>query len=408
VEAQKPKQLVIMKKRNTTLIFISLLLADLLGGIEVDLFMPSFPEIAHIFNLSPVALQLMMSINMIGYCIGALVCGFLGDRYGTRSVILWTMLLFTVGSIFCVWAPNYPILVFGRLLQGLGISGPVVLTYVVITYMYPPEQQAKYVGFLNGVVNLGIAIAPILGSHIAAYAGWRGNFIALLIFSIVILCICFFALPYIKADPTVKLSLSSYVPLLKSKLFWIYMGAACLAGTVYWIFTGFSSLLYIEELKVNLKDFGWYQGILAGAFGITCMLCPLLYRVLHQNVWMKMGMLLACVSISAALAISIFIIDNPLWITICMVGEGIGLGLTVNVLWLAAVDVLPNTKSRASALLRAGQLLVTGIGLEIVGFFYNHTFYPIALCMFICMMGALWMIRHVPEWNLKLGQGNPS
>lgn len=390
-----------MKKQNTLLIFISLLLADLLGGIEVDLFMPSFPEIEHIFQLSPVTLQLMMSINMVGYCAGALICGFLGDRYGSRSVILWTLVIFIIGSVFCVGAPNYPILVFGRLLQGFGMSGPVVLAYVIITHMYPPEQQAKYVGFLNGVVNVGIAVAPVLGSYIAAYAGWRGNFTALLILSIITFGICYGTLPYIKPDPTVHLSLRSYIPLLRSKTYWIYMGVSCLSGTVYWIFTGFSSLLYIEELKVNLTDFGWYQGLLAGSFGIACMLSPLLYRFMHQNVWVKIGMWTAYVSIFAAFVLSIWVPDNALWITILMVGFCIGGAFPNNVLWPAAVGVVPGAKSRASALLMAMRLLVTGIGLEIVGYFYNHTFFPIAFFMFLCMMGTLWMVRYLPEWKHK-------
>ena len=390
-----------MKTKNRTLILMSLLLADLLGGIEVDLFMPSFPEIAQVFSLSPVALQLMMSINMVGYCMGALICGFLGDRYGPRSIILWTMLLFIVGSIFCIWAPTYPLLVFGRLLQGLGISGPVVLAYVVITHMYPPDQQAKYLGFLNGIVNVGITIAPILGSYIAAYAGWRGNFTALLILSMMTAGICYWTLPYIKPDPSVDMSFRAYKPLLQSKTFWIYLGVCCLAGTVYWVFTGFSSLLYIDELKVNITEFGWYQGLLAFTYGVASMMLPVLFRFMPQNAWVKIGMWIAFLSTLIGLLLSLGVADNALWITFCMVGVCIGLALPSNILWPAAVAVVPGTKSRASALLMAVRLLVTGASLEIVGYFYNHTFYPIALCMFLCMLGSLWLIRYLPEWKYK-------
>lgn len=202
-----------MKTQKTLFTLVALLMADLLGGIEVDLFVPSFPDIAHIFQLSPVALQLMMSVNMVGYCTGSLICGFLGDRYGSRSVLLWALIIFIIGLVFCVWAPNYPALVLGRLFQGLGMSGPVVLAFVIITHMYPAEQQAKYIGFLNGITNLGVAIAPVLGSYITAYAGWRGNFIALLGLSVLTFGICCFTLPRIPANAQVQLSLRSYVPL---------------------------------------------------------------------------------------------------------------------------------------------------------------------------------------------------
>ena len=112
-------------------------------------------------------------------------------------------------------------------------------------------------------------------------------------------------------------------------------------------------------------------------------------------------MWIAFLSTLIGLLLSLGVADNALWITFCMVGVCIGLALPSNILWPAAVAVVPGTKSRASALLMAVRLLVTGASLEIVGYFYNHTFYPIALCMFLCMLGSLWLIRYLPEWKYK-------
>ena len=69
-------------------LFITLLITMILGGAEVDLFTPAFPELMHTFQLTPFTLQLIMSLNFVGYCSGCLVTGFLGDRYGPHNVIL--------------------------------------------------------------------------------------------------------------------------------------------------------------------------------------------------------------------------------------------------------------------------------------------------------------------------------
>jgi DHA1 family bicyclomycin/chloramphenicol resistance-like MFS transporter len=380
-------------------LFITLLITIILGGAEVDLFTPAFPELMHTFQLTPFTLQLMMSINFIGYCSGCLVTGFLGDRYGPRNIILITLGIFIVGSILCVTAPHYYVLLLGRLLQGLGMSGPVVLSYVIIAHLYPLDQQAKLMGILNGITAGAMAFAPVVGSYITYYAGWRGNFTALLILSIVSLILCLFTLPKIKPDSRVHLSLRAYIPLLKSKMLMIYSAVICAGALVYWTFVAFSPVLYMEDLKVGLKDFGIYQGVLAGAFSIISICMPVLFRWARPNTWLKAGTWLALICILGALALGIWVTDNPLWITLLLIGFSIGIVFPMNILWPVALTVVPNAKSRAAAFMMAVRLLFTGIGLEVTGYYYNHTFFPLALFMGICMVISFWLVRYLPEWK---------
>ena len=170
--------------------------------------------------------QLTLSMNFVGYCASSLYVGPLGDRYGKRPIILGSLIIFIVGSIFCLAAPTYWILILGRLLQGLGMSGPAVLAFVIIADVYPLERQASLMGTMNGLIAFSMALAPVIGSFVNLYYGWRGNFFVLFAISIISFGLCYWALPHDKPNPAAKLALTSYIPLMKSKLLMKYVSVA--------------------------------------------------------------------------------------------------------------------------------------------------------------------------------------
>lgn len=160
--------------------FFTALLVSLLAGAEVDLFVPSFPELSHIFNLTPFMVQLTLSVNFMAYCICSLFTGALGDRYGRRPVILVSLFIFVMGSFLCVLAPNFLILLLGRFFQGAGIAGPAVLGYLIVADECSVENKSSLLGLLNGMVTLAMAFAPVVGSYVTFYFHWRANFLVLL------------------------------------------------------------------------------------------------------------------------------------------------------------------------------------------------------------------------------------
>ena len=131
---------------KSPMLFLTILLTIILAGAEVDLFIPSFPDLIYQFNLSPLSVQLTLSMNFLSYCVSSLFVGNLGDRYGRKPVIIGGLVIFILGSIFCVFASSFPLLVIGRFLQGIGMAGPSVLGYVVIADIIPKEKQAGLMG----------------------------------------------------------------------------------------------------------------------------------------------------------------------------------------------------------------------------------------------------------------------
>lgn len=67
--------------------FITVLIMEILAGAEVDLFVPSFPDLQKAFNLSPFMVELLLGVNLTAHCITSLIVGNLGDKYGRRPIL---------------------------------------------------------------------------------------------------------------------------------------------------------------------------------------------------------------------------------------------------------------------------------------------------------------------------------
>lgn len=380
-------------------LFISLVITAILCGTEVDIFTPSFPNLQEHFGLSPFMVQLTLSVNFIGYCISCLFVGPLGDRFGCRPILLYCLVVFIVGSILCIFSPAYWILVLGRLLQGIGISGPTVLSYTILMSQYPPERQPAMMGLLNGVVAFSMGFAPVVGSFVNLYYGWHGNFYILLILGLVSFSLCCLTIPKGTYNKNVSLSLASYIPLLKSKAVMQYTGAVCLAIVGYWVFIGISPILYMEDMGVKLEHFGYYQGIMASAFALVSLTSPLLLRRFGNHGCLKAGSIASVVAALCLLIVGLFVKDNPVLITLLMVIYTAGLVFPVNVLFPIALTLYPDSQSKISALFMAERLMVNAIALQFLGYIYNGCFYPLGIFIGVTMVAGFFVIRVLLDWK---------
>jgi len=98
------------------MVLATIILMDILSGMEFDLFVPSFPELQSYFSLSPFWVETLLSVNFAGYCLSLFFVGGLADHYGRKPIILLGLMTFIIGSILCLWASSYQFLLVGRFL----------------------------------------------------------------------------------------------------------------------------------------------------------------------------------------------------------------------------------------------------------------------------------------------------
>ena len=374
-------------------VFLTVIIMIILTGAEIDLFIPSFPELQATFGLTPFMVELTVGLNLLANCIAAFLIGNLGDRYGRRPVILAGLWVFIAGSVFCTFASAYYQLLIGRVLQGIGIAAPAILAYVVIADKFPASEQQKKMGTINGVITLAMAFAPVLGSYINRAFHWQGNFAFLLGLGIVCLILGYMFLPKGTFRPEVSLSLREYKPVLTSKKALVYIGTICALCQPYWIFIAISPILYMQDLGVSLEHFGYYQGAMAGVFSIVSLSSGFWLRRFGAELCFKTGLFLLVSFMAGAIGLIITQCSNPLIITGICVMQAIGIVFPINIIWPLTLDAVPGAKGKLSAAAGSSRLLVTAGAVQVTSYFYNGTFMGVGISMFIGLILALWGIK---------------
>lgn len=365
---------------SKSLVLLTIILMDLLTGMEFDLFVPSFPELQHQFNLSPFWVEALLSVNFLGYVFSLFFVGGLADRYGRKPILLLGLALFIIGSVLCLWAPVYPLLLIGRFLHGVGIAAPAILSFLIIADAYPLKQQQVFMAMMNGVMNMAVAASPVLGSYIAFYFHWQGNFIALLGLAMFVLLMTMMFIPtQSQLSPKEESTIFDYFPLFKSKSLMLLMAHITFMIIPYWIFVGMSPLLYMKALGVSLAHFGYYQGILALLFAFGSIIFGFIINRFERKKTLYVTNQIFIFSLLSMAWVTWTNSINPLLITLAFIPFVIGQIIPSTILYPLCLNFMPKAKGRVSAVIVGSRLILCALSLQLAGFVYKGSFQYIGM-----------------------------
>lgn len=142
---------------------------------------PVFPAIRAELELSGGKLAWLVAAISLPSAGLSPLAGALSDRIGRKAVIVPSLVLYGAGGLLAAlagWRAEAPFawMVAGRLLQGLGSSGPMQLTMALAGDMFQSEERAKAVGLLETANGAGKVASPLLGGAVGAF-GWQAVFL---------------------------------------------------------------------------------------------------------------------------------------------------------------------------------------------------------------------------------------
>src|SRR5215475_3067727 len=120
---------------------------------------------------------------------------WLGERFGKKRYFIFSLVAFTVASVLCGVATNLPMLIFARVLQGLGGGGLLAKAQAILFETFPREEQAMAQGFFGAIVIAGPAIGPTLGGYLVTNVDWRWIFFINIPVGIAAVAMCLAVLP---------------------------------------------------------------------------------------------------------------------------------------------------------------------------------------------------------------------
>lgn len=157
-------------------------------AFSIDAMLAALPAIAA--DIAPGGVDqaaLIMTAFLIGMGIGTFVTGPISDAMGRKPVVYIGLAIYALGAILSWAAPTLELVLAARVLQGLGASGPRVVSAAIIRDLYSGRAMASILSLTMMVFLLVPAIAPLVGSLITDAFGWRAIFPAFLIFGVVLL-----------------------------------------------------------------------------------------------------------------------------------------------------------------------------------------------------------------------------
>lgn len=163
--------------RSSVVVFILTALGSFMASLDLSIVNVAFPDLRRDF---PSASAASLAWVITGYSIvfGALLVtgGRTGDRLGRRRTFESGIAIFVIGSLLCGLAPNVPLLVAARVLQGVGAAFLVPASVALLIGAFPAERRTQMVALWGGIGALAVATGPSLGAAIVSAGGWRWAF----------------------------------------------------------------------------------------------------------------------------------------------------------------------------------------------------------------------------------------
>ena len=148
---------------------------------------PALPALMRDFNITTGTVQWVTSVYMLVSGIMVPISGYLIDKFSTRKLFAGALATFMVGTLLCAVAPNFVLLLVGRILQSAGSGVLLPLVAVVPMLVYPPDKRGTAMGMAGIVMAAGPAIGPVVGGLVIDGFGWRPMFIGIAVVTLVIL-----------------------------------------------------------------------------------------------------------------------------------------------------------------------------------------------------------------------------
>ena len=172
-----------------------------LAALATDVMLPAFPAMAIELGVSDAAIQRVLSVFMLGYALPHLIIGSAADRFGRRPILLAGLLVYTIGSILGVLAPDFGTLLAARFVQGLGAAAGPILARAVLRDLYSGRQLGRMLSFAMIFFTAAPLLAPSIGALLLQVGDYRLQFWFLVAAALVMLVLVLRLLPETLRNP---------------------------------------------------------------------------------------------------------------------------------------------------------------------------------------------------------------
>jgi DHA1 family bicyclomycin/chloramphenicol resistance-like MFS transporter len=370
-------------------------------ALSIDMILPALPAIGADLRVGHANdTQFIVSLLFLGFGLGQFLYGPVSDSVGRKPAVYAGLVLFAAGSALALAARTFPVMLAGRVLQGLGVAGPRTMTIALVRDRFEGHVMARVMSFVMAVFILVPVIAPSLGQAVLAASSWRAIFGLYLTLAVVVL-VWFGVRQEETLPPDRRRAFSAAMLAIAAREVFTHrvaLGYTVAAGLMYGAFIGYlTSVQQILQQQYALGPrFPLYFATLAIALG-TASLCNARlvgrYGMRHLSDWA--ARLVTCVSIPFA-AFAISRSGQPeLWtLMVYLMTSFFGIGLLFGNLNALAMQPLGHIAGTGAAAVGGLQTLISLSLGTAIGQSYDGTVIPLvagfAILSVLAMIAMYW------------------
>ncbi|MFT6605393.1 MAG: DHA1 family bicyclomycin/chloramphenicol resistance-like MFS transporter [Halocynthiibacter sp.] len=370
-----------------------------LTAMSIDALLPGLRMIdAQMANSSRFAARHLITLFVVGMAFGELALGPLSDAIGRKKVLLLGLALYSAGTLIAMAAGTLEVLVFGRILQGVGVAGPKIATRAMIRDQFEGDMMARVMSFMFALLVFVPMLAPLLGQGVIAVGGWRGLFVAYLMIAMGV------ALWLIKRQPETllamnriafqpRLLLGNGMRILGNRRVSLLITATGLVFGAQLLYLSTAAQLFSDAFEIR-ELFPMYFAILAAGVGIASYFnAGFVLRFGMERMVQSALIGMALVGGAMLVAALIWAGRPPLGLFMLQGFAGFfAIGVLFGNLNAMAMRSLAQLAGLGAALIASGSSLVAALFSSVFSMFYDGSTLYFAAAFFAAAVGALLLL----------------
>ncbi|MEN7341670.1 MAG: multidrug effflux MFS transporter [Pseudomonadota bacterium] len=356
-----------------------------LVALAIDTMLPAHAVIGQELGVANINdTQFLVYTLFIGLGFGQIIFGPLADSKGRIPALFAGLGCFLVGTAISLFSNDFPTMLAGRLLQGVGVAGPRTIAVAIVRDLYKGRKMASVMSFIMTVFILVPAIAPAIGQGIMLLSGWRSIFWAYI--GLALLIALWFAFrqpetlkPAYRQPLDMRTLGSNILVVVRHPVTMGYTMAAALISGAFIGFLATAQQILQVQYALGVK-FPLYFALLALCVGTS--------QLVNGNIVMRFGMRPLAKTAAIAISIVAALIGLAAWhwqghppLVVTMAGLMallLCIGFMFGNLNALAMEPMGEIAATAAAIIGAASTLISAILGVAAGSLYNGTLFPLA------------------------------
>ena len=382
-------------------------LLSAVGPFAIDMYLPALPEVASDLKTTEARAALTLTSYFIAFGIAQMVYGPMADAVGRKPPLVIGVAIFLLASVAASLAPSIQWLIAARAVQGFGAATLMAVPRAVIRDMASGPAAARMMAAIMIVISVSPMLAPLTGSIVMAWGGWREIFAVLAVAALLSLSLILFVLPETLAPEHRRpvrpaAMMQGAVLLIRDRRF---MGLTLIGGfgmASFFVFLASASFVYTRQYGLSPTGFSLAFAVNAVGFFSASQLAG---RLAERHGLERVIALAITGFAGATLSLTALVWLGFDSLPVVVIGLFLGnfcLGLAMPTAMVMSLDPHPDIAGLASSLGGTIQMLTGGAMIGLAGLFLDNSAATMVPAIALCALLA-WITAWASLPRLRLG-----